>query len=191
MRSRFAVLALVISILAIMTGCQKKAPVSKAVQVPAATPPAPPPQTAQREPVASPPKAEAPPNVAATPQSSEPLRNFLNELLAAYFDYNNAELRSDAFTAMSKNSETLKSLLRQSPNAKFVVEGHCDERGSAEYNIALGDRRAHAAKEFLIKVGVPEDRLSVISYGKDRPVCAEHDEACWQKNRRAYLSAAR
>jgi len=69
-----------------------------------------------------------------------------------------------------------------------IVEGHCDERGSAEYNLALGDRRATAAKDFLVQLGVPADRLKTISYGKERPQCTEENEQCWQRNRRAHLS---
>jgi peptidoglycan-associated lipoprotein len=70
-----------------------------------------------------------------------------------------------------------------------VVEGHCDERGSAEYNLGLGDRRATSAKDFLVQLGVPADKLKTISYGKERPQCTENDESCWQKNRRAHFSA--
>ena len=78
--------------------------------------------------------------------------------------------------------------MRDFPAATIMVEGHCDERGSAEYNLGLGDRRAAAAKEFLVQLGVPEGRLRTISYGKERPQCTEHTEECWQKNRRAHLS---
>ncbi len=92
---------------------------------------------------------------------------------------------------MNKNSAALKSLLQEFPNTKFLVEGNCDERGSAEYNLALGDRRAAAAKEFLAQIGVPTDRLMTISYGQERPVCTDHNEDCWQKNRRAHLTASR
>ena len=69
-----------------------------------------------------------------------------------------------------------------------MVEGHCDERGSAEYNLGLGDGRARAAKDFLVQLGVPADRLRPISYGKERPQCTSADEGCWQKNRRAHFS---
>ena len=69
-----------------------------------------------------------------------------------------------------------------------MVEGHCDERGSAEYNLGLGDRRASSAKDFLVQLGVPADRLKTISYGKERPQCTESGESCWQKNRRAHFS---
>ena len=70
-----------------------------------------------------------------------------------------------------------------------MVEGHCDERGSAEYNLGLGDRRATSAKDFLVQLGVPADKLKTISYGKERPVCTESNEECWQRNRRGTLLA--
>jgi peptidoglycan-associated lipoprotein len=118
------------------------------------------------------------------------LADYLNKLLDAYFDYDKADLRSDARTALNNNSSELRSLLKEFPNTKFVVEGNCDERGSAEYNLALGDRRAKAAQEFLVQIGVPAERLATISYGQERPVCTDRDENCWQKNRRAHLSAS-
>ena len=71
-----------------------------------------------------------------------------------------------------------------------IIEGHCDERGSAEYNLGLGDRRATSAKEFLSQVGLPADRLKTISYGKERPGCTESNEACWAKNRRVHFAGA-
>ena len=74
------------------------------------------------------------------------------------------------------------------PNAVIMVEGHCDERGSAEYNLGLGDKRAGAAKDFLVQLGVPAGRVRTISYGKERPQCTESDDECWQKNRRVHFS---
>lgn len=130
-------------------------------------------------------------------QSLFPRKQFYTKLfiyntvvLDAYFDYDKAELRSDAQTALNKNSTELLALLREFPNTRFVLEGDCDERGSAEYNLALGDRRATAAKEFLTQIGVPPAHLTVTSRGKENPVCTEHNEECWQKNRRAHLSLA-
>ena len=70
-----------------------------------------------------------------------------------------------------------------------ISNGHCDERGSAEYNVALGEKRAEAAKDYLVQVGIPSAQLNLISYGKERPVCEEHDEACWQRNRRIHIVA--
>jgi peptidoglycan-associated lipoprotein len=117
----------------------------------------------------------------------------IEELLAriedAYFDYNQHTLRPDAINALQADSTELRDILKDFPDYKLTIQGHCDERGSAEYNLALGDARAKAAKDYLAQVGIPDDQLSIISYGKDRPVCQEHDEACWQKNRRIHIVA--
>lgn len=100
---------------------------------------------------------------------------------AIYFDFDNADLRQDARDVLSKNAEIL---LKANNNTKIKIEGHCDERGSAEYNLALGERRAKSALQYLITLGVPSDRLSIISYGKEKPAVEGHDEAAWAKNRR-------
>lgn len=131
--------------------------------------------------------APPPPPPATTPQISG------SELLSqqgqdAYFDYDKSDIRGDARDALTKDAALLKQIFQQDPNFTVVVEGHCDERGSAEYNLALGDRRATAAKDFLVQLGVPGDKLKTISYGKERPQCTEANEECWQKNRRAHLS---
>jgi peptidoglycan-associated lipoprotein len=106
----------------------------------------------------------------------------------AFFDYDMSEIRADGRDALTRDAALLKQIFRQDPNFSVVVEGHCDERGSAEYNLALGDRRATAAKDFLVQLGVPADHLKTISYGKERPQCTDANEGCWQKNRRAHLS---
>ena len=106
----------------------------------------------------------------------------------AYFDYDKSDIRSDAQQALTHDAALLKQIFQQDPNFTVIVEGHCDERGSAEYNLALGDRRATSAKDYLVQLGVPADKLKTISYGKERPQCTEANEACWQKNRRAHLS---
>jgi peptidoglycan-associated lipoprotein len=106
----------------------------------------------------------------------------------AFFDYDMSEIRADGRDALTKDAALLKQIFQQDPNFSVVVEGHCDERGSAEYNLALGDRRSTAAKDFLVQLGVPADRLKTISYGKERPQCTEANEQCWQRNRRAHLS---
>ena len=117
----------------------------------------------------------------------------IDELLAkiedAYFDYDKASLRPDAMKALQADSAELRDILKDYPAYKLTIEGHCDERGSAEYNMALGDKRAEAAKDYLVQVGIPAAQLNLVSYGKDRPVCEEHDEACWQRNRRAHIVA--
>jgi peptidoglycan-associated lipoprotein len=106
----------------------------------------------------------------------------------AYFDYDRSDIRQDAQQALTGDATLLKQIFTQDPGFAVVVEGHCDERGSAEYNLALGDRRATAAKEFLVQLGVGADRLKTISYGKEKPQCTDANEACYQKNRRAHLS---
>jgi peptidoglycan-associated lipoprotein len=117
----------------------------------------------------------------------------IDELLAkiedAYFDYDKASLRPDALKALQDDSAELRDILKDYPNYKLTIEGHCDERGSDEYNIALGDKRAESAKDYLVQVGIPSAQLKVVSYGKQRPVCDEHDEACWQRNRRIHIVA--
>jgi peptidoglycan-associated lipoprotein len=101
----------------------------------------------------------------------------------AFFDFDKSNIRPDAEQALTADADFLKA----HPNIRFTIEGHCDERGSEEYNLGLGDRRATSAKEFLVNLGVSADRISTISYGKNRPVCTEHNEDCWQRNRRAHF----
>jgi len=121
-------------------------------------------------------------------------RDRIDTLLArisdAYFDYDKHTLRPDAVKTLQADATELRDILKQYPDYKLVVEGHCDERGSDEYNLGLGDARANSAKDFLVQVGIPSQQMSVVSYGKERPICTEHDEACWQKNRRVHIVAA-
>jgi peptidoglycan-associated lipoprotein len=113
----------------------------------------------------------------------------LSRIEDAYFDYNAATLRPDALKTLQADSTELRDILKDYPDYKLTIEGHCDERGSAEYNIGLGDRRAEVAKDYLVQVGIPSGQLSVVSYGKERPICQEHDEVCWQRNRRIHIVA--
>ena len=138
--------------------------------------------------VAPPPPPPPPPSRTATINGTDMLTR---EAQDAYFDYDKSELRDDARQAMTHDAELLKRIFAADPSFTVAIEGHCDERGSAEYNLGLGDRRASAAKEFLVQLGVPADRLTTISYGKDRPVCTDENEACYQRNRRAHLSPAK
>ena len=121
-------------------------------------------------------------------------RDRIDTLLArisdAYFDYDKHTLRPDAISTLQADSVELRDILKQYPEYKLVIEGHADERGSEEYNLGLGDARAVSAKNYLVQVGIPSQQLSVISYGKDKPICEEHNEACWQKNRRIHIIAA-
>jgi peptidoglycan-associated lipoprotein len=118
----------------------------------------------------------------------------IDQLLAkiedAYFNYNEATLRPDATKTLNADSTELRDILKDYPTYKLRIEGHADERGSAEYNMALGDRRAVSAKDYLVQIGIPAMQLNVMSYGKEKPVCDDHGEACWQKNRRIHITAA-
>lgn len=102
-------------------------------------------------------------------------------LQTVYFDYDKYTIRSDARGALRANAGWLKS----NPSATVQIEGHCDERGTIEYNLALGERRANAAKNYLVRMGVDSSRLSTISYGEERPVASGSDESAWAQNRRA------
>ncbi len=107
-------------------------------------------------------------------------------LKTIYFDFDKSFVRDDAKAVMKANAEWLKA----NPKAKVRIEGNCDERGTIEYNQALGQRRAASAKKYLTDLGVSGKRISLISYGKEKPVCKESTEDCWQMNRKADLVAA-
>ena len=111
------------------------------------------------------------------------------EVQDAYFDYDKSDIREDARATLTRNADALKAIFNDFPGSTVMLEGHCDERGSAEYNLGLGDRRATSARDFLVQLGVPADRIRTISYGKERPVCTDSNESCWQRNRRAHFAA--
>jgi peptidoglycan-associated lipoprotein len=148
----------------------------------------------------APPKENIPTPVRQVAQQSKPttmpadVRKRLSDELAkledALFDYDQSTIRSDAGVALRDDVNVIREILADYPSQKLVIEGHTDERGSAEYNLALGDRRAHAVQEFLSTMGIPGPQLAVVSYGKERPVCTNESESCWQKNRRAHVTAA-
>lgn len=182
-----AVMALCVA----FSGCKKKV---------ASTPP-PPPYNGGNQTASTPSRSTPAPAARSTETASTPSRmpdaatrariqDLLNRIQDAYFDFDKHTLRPDAETALKSDAQTLSEILRQYPDFKLTVEGHCDERGSEEYNMALGDARAKQAQEFLASLGLPENQLRLISYGKDKPVCNDHDEDCWQKNRRAHLTQA-
>jgi len=105
------------------------------------------------------------------------------ELKDAYFDFDKYDIRPDAAKTLAVNATWLKS----NSNLLVLIEGHCDERGTNEYNLALGERRAKATMNYLVAQGVAASRVSIISYGEERPVCTEHAEGCWSKNRRTHF----
>ena len=100
-----------------------------------------------------------------------------------YFDFDQSVLRADARTTLEENAK----LLRNSSEDKVLIEGHCDERGTSAYNLILGEQRAKSVKRYLENLGIPASRLQIVSYGKERPFCKDHTDACWQSNRRAHF----
>ena len=151
--------------LGLVAGCAKHPPV----------PPPPPPPPVQVEP---PPPPPPPPAPAPAP---EPVRKV--DLTDAFFDYDSYALGEDAKAALSGNGRSLVG----SPNVTVMIEGHCDERGTVDYNLALGDKRARAARDFLMTYGVAESRINTVTFGKNRPFDMGHDENAWAKNRRAHF----
>ena len=133
-----------------------------------APPPAPPPPVAQPAPVTS----------SIIPGSAEDFRVNVGDTVHFAFDQYNVEENDKAI--LSRQA----AWLAKYPSVRVTVEGHCDERGTREYNLALGARRANAVKEFLVSQGVSTARLETVSYGKERPICTQSDEACWAQNRR-------
>ncbi|MEO8657369.1 MAG: OmpA family protein [Bryobacteraceae bacterium] len=117
------------------------------------------------------------------------INDLLGRIEDAYFDYDKASLRADAQKALRDDSTELRDILKDYPDYRLTIEGHCDERGSAEYNLGLGDKRATASKAYLVEIGIPTEQLNLVSFGKERPVCREHDETCWQRNRRIHIVA--
>lgn len=168
-----------------------EAPPPDTTPVAAAPKPAPPP-AAPKQQAAAPAKPAAPKPAPA--KMDEQTRTALNELLAqlsdALFDYDRAEIRTDASAVLRENVAVVRNIMSEYPAEKILIEGHADERGSSEYNLALGDRRARAVHEFLTGLGIPDSQLTILSYGEERPTCADETENCWQRNRRAHLTVA-
>jgi peptidoglycan-associated lipoprotein len=125
----------------------------------------------------------APPPPPPQQEATDYDKLFLQEVKDAYFDFNKADIRADAREALAKTAD----FLRKYPQIKATIEGHCDERGSTEYNLVLGDRRAAAVKNYLVQLGISADRLTTTSLGKERPFCTESNEECWQRNRVGHL----
>jgi peptidoglycan-associated lipoprotein len=197
------VLRTLCAVLAVLTmlaaGCAKRPAISQAAAPPptgaaVTTPPAAPPPAVP--PVApapvAPPPAPAPPTpppVAAPPppppRPGTAAFRVVPELRDVFFDFDKYVIRPDAAKTLDAGIEWLKS----NPAALILIEGHCDERGTNTYNLALGERRARAAQEYLVNKGVAATRITIISYGEERPACASHTEACWAQNRRAHFLA--
>jgi peptidoglycan-associated lipoprotein len=177
---------------ALVQGCAKKVAIAK----PAATPPVTASAPAQPEasrPTVTPqttPTTTAPTNRASGPDQAtkDRIQALLDRIQDAYFDYNADTIRKDAQTMLYNDSVALSEIMRQYPNYKLTIEGYCDERGSGEYNLALGDTRAKNAKQYLVTCGIAGDQIKTVSLGKERQVCSDHNETCWQKNRRIHVT---
>jgi peptidoglycan-associated lipoprotein len=153
---------------------QAQAPVAEAK----VSPPIPPPVVEEAR-VAEQPVAPAPPSQQPSPQARP-----IPDLSDIFFDFDRFVIRDDARSGLEADAGLLKS----QSGVKILIEGHCDERGTNAYNLVLGERRAQATAQYLRDLGVPSSQMQITSYGKERPVCAEHSEACWQSNRRAHFT---
>ena len=142
-------------------------------------------------------KAQASVRVTVTPKPPPPKpkpvvkedigASFAARVADVHFDYDKYDIRPDAVPVLQANADWL----RAHPEANIVVEGHCDERGTVEYNLGLGDQRANSTRDYLLSLGISGGRIRTISYGKERPQCTESDESCWQRNRRGHSVLAR
>ena len=175
---RFAVALIAVCAALALSACAKKAPTTTAearppVQSrPAETPVSPPPSTVGHKDLEG--------DVLSQDLATLNRKGYL---LDAYFDYDQAELRTDARDGLAKDAQWLKKY----PSVQILLEGHCDDRGTEAYNLALGDKRASAAREYLESLGVPESRIKTVSYGKERPFCDSDTDPCWQENRRDHV----
>ena len=168
-RSQLVLLCLPLFAVFVLSGCSKHKEVAE---------PAPPAAPVTENPT-PPPPAPAP----AEPTPEQPNKTVQDQLADVFFDYDSAELSSSAQSTLDANGK----VLNDNASTSLTIEGHCDERGTVEYNLALGDRRAQSAKDYLVRFGVPGTRLSTISYGEERPFADGHDEAAWAQNRRAHF----
>jgi peptidoglycan-associated lipoprotein len=167
-------------------GCHKKVPPA------APTPPPPPPPTAPVTPPPPPAPPRPPAPVPPPPTLTEDeifARKSVDQLNAehplsdVFFELDKSEVREDARTSLQKDADWLKRWT----STQITLEGHCDSRGSSEYNLGLGSRRATAVKDYLVNLGVPTARVTVVGKGKEQPFCSEENESCWQQNRRGHF----
>ena len=184
-RRLVSTIALSAALAVVAAGCHKKVPQAAPAQPP--PPPAAAPQTPPPPPPPPPPAAAPAPR----PLSEEEIfaRKSVGQLNDekpmddVFFDLDKSEVREDAKPALQKDADWLKKWA----SVQATLEGHCDSRGSAEYNLGLGSRRATAVKTYLVSLGVPAGRVTVVSKGKEQPFCNEENESCWQQNRRGHF----
>ncbi len=176
MNKRFFLLGVIVLLsLFALWGCPKKSQVTASPETPSAVAPG-----AESAAGAGLSKDEEAARQRAKEEAMERAATAAAGLQPIYFDFDRSVIREDARAAMTVNAQWLKA----NPKVKIRIEGNCDERGTKEYNQALGQRRATSAKKYLTDMGISAKRISLISYGKEKPVCGEDSEGCWQKNRR-------
>jgi len=198
-RAAYIGLVVALGLAALTAGCAKRpavsqaaapAPTGVAAPVPA---PAPPPAPAPLPAAPPAPPVTAAPPPPPTPPPPPPARPAPAEFVAeaalrdVYFDFDKADIRPDAARTLDASLEWIKA----NPSALILIEGHCDERGTNAYNLALGERRAQATLNYLTQRGVARERITLLSYGEERPVCTERSETCWAQNRRAHFLTKR
>ena len=188
-RCSHLVLSALLVAVVVLSGCAKRPATTQAAapaptgsaSTTAATPPAAP----------APVQSDTPTAATTTPAPSSTARPAVQdfaavpELVDVFFDFDKYDIRPGDAKTLDANANWLKS----NPNHLVLIEGHCDERGTNEYNLALGERRAKSTMNYLVSQGVQANRITIISYGEERPQCTEHNEACWAKNRRAHFLA--
>jgi peptidoglycan-associated lipoprotein len=179
----------------VLAGCAKRPALTQASAPPPAAAPAPPPppppmvvqetvkETVVATPPAAPPATAAPATPAPTTRPSPKEFAVNPNVKDIFFDFDKYNIKPEAAQILDSDAAWLKA----NPGQLVLIEGHCDERGTVEYNLVLGERRAKAAMNYLVAQGVQASRFTVISYGKERPFCTEHNEACWSQNRRAHF----
>jgi peptidoglycan-associated lipoprotein len=190
MNRKWMVWTVVPVLLTFLYGCPKKKPATppadldvETTSVPAPTPAPPPAQDVQEPPQ---PQVE---DTREDPLLSSDMQVVNDELRRrgfspdVYFDYDESMLTEDTRDKLSRNADLLKS----QPQFSVTIEGHADSRGTNEYNLALGERRANAVRDYMVSLGVAASRLRTLAYGEERPVCTEDEESCWSQNRRAHM----
>ena len=187
MNRKWTVWIVVPVLLVVLTGCPKKKPATPAEDIDVATTTVtPPPEPAED---VAPPADPTVDDQVEDPLLSEDMQIVNDELRRrgfsadVYFQYDEDSLSDESRERLARNAE----LLRSQPQFQITIEGHADERGTNEYNLALGERRANAVRDYLGSLGVGADRLRTLSYGEERPVCTEVEESCWSQNRRAHM----
>jgi peptidoglycan-associated lipoprotein len=170
----------IVALTLLLAGCPKRPAMTAATAPPPVPPPAAAPPTPAPAPAPAPvPAPVAPPTAAPAPPAPPKEYRTNDALKPIFFAFDKSNIRPDDAKVLDATAAYLKA----NPGQLVLIEGHCDERGTSEYNLALGERRAKSAMNYLVANGVEPGRITTISYGKERPVCSEHTEACWSRNR--------